>query len=117
MIKTQTIIIPKDTAMRIKQDLSPEYDLEDIRERYDEDYTESYTAKFEDGIEIDIKLCNSDFDEEEMSNPLWTEAVLFRNGCELCHTEVSDEFFGLWELSDGKNTYHVIVIEEGNDSK
>lgn len=110
--KKQTIVIPKDIAERIKRDLSPDFDLQDIRNRYDRDHTESYTADFGGGIEMDIKLCNSDFDETDTTNPLWTEAVLFQDGIELCHTDVCDTFFGLWELEDEGILYQVHVIEE-----
>ena len=41
--KKQTIVIPKDSAERIKRDLSTDFDLQDIRNRYDrESYGKLY---------------------------------------------------------------------------
>lgn len=68
-----------------------------------EDDTFSKTANFGNGIEMDIKLCGSRLEEP------WTEAVLFRNGCELCCSEVFDEFEGEWKLEFDGTEYSVTV--------
>ena len=74
-----------------------------------EDVTISHTVKFDDGIEMDIKLCGVAFDENSESNTPYTEAVLFRNGVQLAYTEPADEYEGEWSLDDDGNTYTVIV--------
>lgn len=68
-----------------------------------EDDTWSKTAVFDNGIEMDIKLCGS------RDGVSWTEAVLFRNGSEVCCSEVSDEFFGEWSLEFNNDEYIVLV--------
>lgn len=68
-----------------------------------EDDTFSKTADFGNGIEMDIKLCGA---REEKP---WTEAVLFCNGSEVCHSDVCEEFEGEWELEYNGNIYVVNV--------
>ena len=68
-----------------------------------EDDTISDTAKFDNGIEIDVKLCGANDDYP------WTEAVLFKNGCEVCCTEVCEDFFGEWEFEYNGDQYVVYV--------
>lgn len=57
------------------------------------------TAVFLDGYEMDIKLCDG-----------WTEAVLFRNGCETCCTEPQDDFYGEWELEKDGRKFVVEIV-------
>ena len=77
-----------------------------------EDDTIIYTAKFPDGKEMDIKCCGCQDD------PSWTEAVLFdENGCQLCFTEVEEEFEGLWELEYKGVQYCVDVRPDKAGSK
>lgn len=68
-----------------------------------EDDMLSVTVVFPNGIEMDIKLCGARDDYP------WTEAVLFDHGSEVCCTDVSNEFFGIWELSDDNNEYVAIL--------
>ncbi len=69
-----------------------------------EDNTISYTVRFPDGKEMDVKCCGC---QEESS---WTEAVLFdEKGRELTYTDVSAEFVGTWELTYKDATY---IVEE-----
>lgn len=70
----------------------------------DEDHTISHTVVFPDGKQMDIKCCGA---QNERS---WTEAVLFnQNGCELCCSEVSDRYDGIWELEYQNRRYVAIV--------
>lgn len=65
------------------------------------------TAKFPDGCEMDIKLCDAPAEE---GGP-WAEAVLFNeNGCEVACTDVSDEFIGKWELTYNDDTYVANIV-------
>ena len=73
-----------------------------------EDDTLIWTASFEDGFEMDIKLCGAD---EEVA---WTEAVLFKDGSELVCTDCADEILGEWELEYNNVTYIAYVIEDEN---
>lgn len=53
---------------------------------------------------MDIKCYGA---QEECS---WAEAVLFdKNSCELCCSEISDQYDGIWELEDESRRYVVIV--------
>ena len=71
--------------------------------RFGEDDTITSTAKFGNGVEMDIKLCGADNDYP------WTEAVLFENGSEVCCTEVCEDFLGEWELEYNGDQYIVYV--------
>ena len=110
-IKYATLLIDYGTALRINADLSPDADINDIRRRYDKDHTESYTVSFGNGIEMDIKLCCSDFWENETGNPLWTEAVLFKDGREIGSSAPDDRFLGRWEVEADNVVYSVDVIQ------
>lgn len=69
-----------------------------------ESHTISHTVKFPDGKQMDIKCCGA---REECS---WTEAVLFNeNGFELCCSEVSNQYDGVWELEYNGRRYVAIV--------
>ena len=74
-----------------------------------EDLTITNTIKFDDGTEMDIKICGVQYRPDHESNLPWTEAVLFRDGCELGYTEPSDEYEGMWFIENGDNTYTVYV--------
>ena len=65
-----------------------------------------YTVDFGEGEQADIKACNG--------NPPYVDAVLFRDGCEICVAEPSDNLLGEYylETEDG-NLRLVIVHPEG----
>lgn len=75
--------------------------------RQPRDQTISVTARFPDGIEMDIKCCPAD------SGSSWSEAVLFnQRGGELCCTDPDSVFTGVWELDHDGNTYKAVVEAE-----
>lgn len=92
-----------------KEPASAEEVLEDIF---------SVTAGFDDGYEMDIKLCPVTFEEGTYNVP-FTEAVLFQHGCEVACTEPEYDFFGEWILEDteGDVTHRFIVNVEGKDEE
>lgn len=104
------IVVPKERAFDIDFCLS--YEPHSQEECLGEDFQIVFTADFGNGLEMDIKLCGVSYEEENCNLP-WTEAVLFRNGCELTHSEVSDEYFGLWELEYDGDVYSCLVEREG----
>ena len=108
------IKIDARTAERIRNDLDPHASLESIRNRYDKDQTESWTVDFGDGVQMDIKLCCSDF-YEDGTNPLWTEVVLFINGAEVAGTDPSDMFFKIWEIEHENTVYRCVVAEADSE--
>ena len=56
--------------------------------------------------------------DETIRNTAWTEAVLFKNGCEQDNILGEDEFFCDWEFEYDENEYIVHVIrEDGADSE
>jgi len=77
-----------------------------------EDETISVTAKFDNGMEMDIKCCGVQYKEGE-SNTAWSEAVLFENGSQVAYTDPSDKFAGDWELEENGDTYiaHIVPLE------
>ena len=79
-----------------------------------EDSTIVYTARFDDGMEMDIKVCGVQFREGENNRP-WTEAVLFRDGSEVACTEPAEDYFGLWEIEYEGVKYSVLVKPDPAD--
>ena len=65
-----------------------------------------WSASFGNGFEMDIKLCGAD---EEVA---WTEAVLFKDGCELACTDCMDTILGEWEIDYDDVAYITYVTEE-----
>lgn len=81
--------------------------LTEVNEDFGEDLTITKTAVFDNGFEMDIKCCGC------RNDVAWTEAVLFRNGSEVACTEPCDEFIGVWECTNDKDSYIVnIVVDE-----
>lgn len=64
----------------------------------------TYTAKFGEKIEADIKVCNGD-------SP-YVDAVLFEDGNEVDVLEVSEILLGDYEFEHSNVNYTVRVIEE-----
>lgn len=101
----KVIIVAKEATEYIKKLLTVGDEL------FGEDNTICYTAEFDNGVEMDIKLCGVQY-ESGSNNTCWTEAVLFsENGSELCCTEPSDGFFGEWQLEYDGDTYIAIIKE------
>ena len=93
---TETILIPKRTAKFIEMALmNPEI--------MSEDDTIIETAIFDDGTEMDIKLCGAEYE------PAWAEAVLFKDGCEVAVSECMDDYFGEWTFEHNGKTYTTMV--------
>lgn len=69
-----------------------------------EDDTLVHTARFADGMEMDVKLCGAQDDTP------WTEAVLFKNGNEVCYSEPAETYDGPWTLEYDGNTYTTTVV-------
>lgn len=81
---------------------------ENASECMGEEETIAYTVEFNHDIEVDVKVCGVRFEAEEENLP-WTEAVLFKGGCEISHTDSAKEIEGEWILSDGNDEYVVNV--------
>jgi hypothetical protein len=105
----KVITVDKATAEQINRYLNIEPTCAD--ECLGEDIAIINTVKFDNGIEMDIKCCGVQYEEESESNLAWTEAVLFNNGNEVYYTEPSDEYFGEWICEYNGNEYVVIVAE------
>ena len=105
------VVIPDAKAKHIDHLL--EHVPSNAEECMGEDETIVFTADFPEGMAVDVKICGVQYREGEDNWP-WTEAVLFRNGCEVCCTEPREEFFGEWALSDGDNEYIVNVNREAD---
>ena len=106
-----TIWIPADEARKINELLTTE--PADESECMGEDETISYTAKFDNGMQADVKVCGVQYDDNpDASNLPWSEAVLFDStGSQLCCTEPSDDdtIIGEWTLEYNGETYIVDV--------
>lgn len=97
------VIVPHETILDVNRYLSNE-------EHLGGDNTISVTATFPGGFEMDVKCCGCRDEDDEA----WTEAVLFKDGSEVCCSEVCEEFTGLWELeADGVN-YVANIIDEAD---
>lgn len=111
MVFEKIIKITKEEAEQINKHLTIEPTCAD--ECLGEDIAIVHTAKFDNGIEMDVKCCGVQYEEENESNLAWTEAVLFDNGCQVCYTEPYDEYLGEWICEYNGNEYIVFVeIEE-----
>ncbi len=109
MIYEKSIIVPAQKAGYITKILQHEPENQD--DCFGEDETISYTASFENGIEVDVKICGVQY-EEGKSNLPWTEAVMFQRGSEVQCSEPESEFFGKWEFKNDDDTYLVYIIAE-----
>lgn len=96
----KTIVIPHDEAKQIQMALDPNADPQTLVKRfYPNTVPFLHTAIFDEHYEMNIKVCApDDIEDGTKGNPLWTEAVLFYDGSELCCTEPADDYFGGWEL-------------------
>lgn len=65
---------------------------------------ETFTAKFEDGIEADIKICNSE-------DGIWIDPVLFKDGWEVQALDPEYELKGLYIFQYDNEDYIVEVDE------
>ncbi len=70
----------------------------------------THTAKFDDGIEVDIKLVVAENDSYN-----WCEAVIFKNGSEIGCSDVSEELFGPWELEDHEGNKYCVDMHPYRD--
>lgn len=59
----------------------------------------SYTAMFDNGVEMDIDLNGADDDYPS------AEAILFSGDWEICRTDERREYFGEWSLEYNGDTY------------
>lgn len=66
---------------------------------------ERWTADYGNQYEIDLKVCSG-----SNGDPLWCEAVLFKNGCEVECSEVYYDLAGIWTLSDGDLYFELEVV-------
>lgn len=107
----ETLFISKAENRQINRYLKKNATREE--DNFNESDSFSITAKFQNGLEMDIKMCGVQFEENGTSNIPWTEAVLFEGSGEVACSEVEDEFTGDWELEHEGNTYitHVKVKE------
>ena len=64
-----------------------------------------WTAIFNEGYEVDVKVCSNDKNEG-----IWCEAVLFQNGSECSTSDVEDALDGIWILYDGNKEFQVSVV-------
>lgn len=110
----KTIVIPKEYVSMINNWFTEPTDEDNFNDNYmNEDETYTKTAKFENGYEMDIKICGISDYEKGGSNTMWSEAVLFdETGVELTCSEPEDSYFGIWELEYDGDTFVVEVKPE-----
>ena len=113
MIYNEKLILSKKEAEFINKAIN--YNPKNEEECFREDTTVINTVVFPDGVEMDVKCCGVQYDENSQFNTAWGEAVLFKNGCQVAYTEPADEYFCTWNLEYNGNTYIVDVIEEAEE--
>lgn len=106
---TRTIYVPSREADRIISYLNTDPICEE--ECFGEDGTYVQTADFGGGYEMDIKMCGVQYNEGDDNRP-WTEAVLFHNGAEICHSDPETTYFGEWELAEDDKLYVTHVVPD-----
>jgi hypothetical protein len=99
--QTETIEIPKKELDVLNKMLESQEEIRD-----EPDVIETYTARFTDGYEADIKVCNGD-------GP-YVDAVLFLDGSEVCVLEASDQVDGIYQFHHMNRSFCVIVNEKAN---
>lgn len=100
--KESTISISKKESTEIQKILSIESGC--YKDCGEFETIETYTAKFDNGFEADIKVCNGD-------TP-YIDPVLFNEfGSEVCVLEVADELLGEYLFTDDEIEYLVNVVE------
>ena len=103
--------------LRIEEKLLEKYrrllttEPKDENECMGEDEMDVFTAYFGNGIEMDVNVCGVKYQEGE-SNLLWTESVLFKDGCEVCHSDPSDKLEDEWSLEYDGDTYTAVVASD-----
>lgn len=107
------IIIDGKTADTYKKLLT--HKPKDESECFGENETIVNTATFDDGCEMDIKICGVQFETPESSLP-YAEAVLFKNGSEIACTDTAEEYEGEWIIETADDTYVVNVVREDDIS-
>lgn len=93
MEKHFDLFIPRDVAKKYNSLMSIDtldYENNDIP-RYST--IASWNVNCGDGYEVDLKVCSSD-----NGDPLWCEAVLFKDGSERSCTDIEEVLDGDWEL-------------------
>lgn len=109
--------IPADVAERYDKLMDPpggelDYDKNDIP-RYA--CLERWTVRFDGSYEADVKVCSGDSSQKD---PLWSEAVLFLDGRQVCCTDAGDQIAGEYELEHDGNRFVVDVIaSKGEESE
>lgn len=104
--------------LRIEEKLLEKYrrllttEPKDESECMGEDEMVVFTAYFGKGIEMDVKICGVRYRLEEPSNLPWTESVLFKDGCEVCHSDPSDKLEDEWSLEYDGDTYTAVVAPD-----
>ena len=103
----KTIKIPKDELQEWEELLKKDwmdYETEDFPE---ESTVFCVTAKFDDGLEMDVKVNTNTRDD----GTIWTEAVLFtESGGQIGCTDVSYGLGGEWTVWCGDDEYVVNVV-------
>ena len=107
---TDEIIISPIDAEQIENYLT--YEPENKDECQSENEPIIYTAKFDNGFQMDIQCCGVKYDPTADSNLSWTQAILYdEQGREVYRTEPDDVFFCKWEIEYGDDVYEVEVWE------
>ena len=97
-----TIRIPKTEAKELQTLLSGNKPCDKSG-----DTIQTFTGSFENGYEVDIKVCNC---SDKFGAP-WVDAVLFdNNGSEILCLDVRDTLLGEYVFNDGIEMYVVNVI-------
>lgn len=75
---------------------------------FGKEVTSIFTVFFHKDIFLEVKICGMKY-EDEKYNLTWTEAVLFKDGVEISHTDPGEEIEGEWILYEGEDEFIVNV--------
>ena len=102
MLYEATIEIPQSTLKYLELVLAGGGNWE---EDWYEDRVESFTARFANGYEADVKVVGCDEDCP------YSEAVLFNpDGYQESYTDIEDTLAGDWEFYNDNNNYIIHVV-------
>jgi len=101
----QTIQVPEDEIAEMNEILQRSEFIEDAGR---DEVIKLYRTIFDDGYEVDIKVCNG--------NSPFVDAILFHNGREICVLdpcfENIDGEYHFWTKNFNEGDEYVVIIEE-----
>lgn len=114
-----TLIVPMADAGRIDRALDWKEGVP-MEDRFTDNEVIQYTAKFHNGVKIDIKCIGTEYEKPDKYAPMnhnaaETEATLYQDGVEIMSTDCCTVYFCDWELEDNDGNQYIIHVVRETD--